>query len=70
MSNSSGNSYELRDVEKNTQKLPNAAVMGVGNISSEKRPSYVYDDGAVPGESFTYGMRRLFYAIVQLARNE
>jgi hypothetical protein len=59
MSNSSGNSYELRDVEKNTEKMPNAAVVGVGNIPSEKRPGYVYDDGAVPGESFTYGMRLL-----------
>lgn len=53
MSSSSGNSYELRDVEN--QKGPNAAVVGVGN-DYEKRPSYVQEDGAVAGETFDYGI--------------
>lgn len=37
------------DVEKHP------AEAGVGNVRSELRPSYVDDDGAVPGESFEYG---------------
>jgi len=37
MSSSSGHSYELRDVEKQ----PNPAVLGVGDIPKEERPSYV-----------------------------
>lgn len=41
--------YGMHDTEKN----PKAA--GVGNVSYEKRPSYVLEDGAVPGESFEYG---------------
>ena len=40
---------ETRDLEKNPK------LVGVGNVSADKRPSYVYDDGAVPGESFEYG---------------
>ena len=40
--------------EKDLEKNP--AEAGVGNISYEKRPSYVYaDSGAVPGEAFEYG---------------
>ena len=38
-----------RDMEKHP------AEAGVGNISYEKRPSYVAEDGAVPGEAFEYG---------------
>jgi len=38
MSNSSGHSYELKDVEKQ----PNPTTIGVGDIPSEERPSYVY----------------------------
>lgn len=42
--------YSPRDVEKHP------AEAGVGNISYEKRPSYVDSEtGAVPGEAFTYG---------------
>lgn len=37
------------DVEKNP------AEAGVGNVPSEKRPAYVYEDGAVPGEAFVIG---------------
>lgn len=46
--NANMNHYSY-DVEKNP------AEAGVGNIPAEKRPEYVYDDGAVPGESFQYG---------------
>lgn len=46
-----------RDVEKNP------AEAGVGNVPADKRPSYVDDDGAVPGESFEYGDS--FYAKAQ-----
>lgn len=45
------------DAEKNPAEL------GVGNIPADKRPSYVDDDGAVPGESFEYG--NSFYARAQ-----
>ncbi len=37
-----------KDVEKNPAEI------GVGNVSYEKRPSYVLNDGAVPGESFEF----------------
>lgn len=37
------------DMEKNPKEI------GVGNISPDRRPSYVHEDGAVPGESFEYG---------------
>ena len=41
--------YE-RDLEKHPAEI------GVGNISPEKRPSYVHSEtSAVPGESFEYG---------------
>ncbi|KAK4982078.1 Purine-cytosine permease fcy21 [Elasticomyces elasticus] len=33
----------------------NPAEAGMGNLSYQKRPAYVDDDGAVPGESFEYG---------------
>lgn len=40
--------------ERDLEKHP--AEAGVGNVSWEKRPSYVDSDtGAVPGESFEYG---------------
>ena len=39
--------------EKDLEKHP--AEVGVGNIDSSKRPSYVYEDGAVPGEAFELG---------------
>lgn len=39
--------------EHDVEKSP--AEAGVGNISADKRPAYVLDDGAVPGESFVYG---------------
>lgn len=39
--------------ENDMDKNPKDA--GVGNVSYEKRPSYVLEDGAVPGESFEYG---------------
>ena len=42
-------SFDQYDMEKNP------AEAGVGNIPADKRPSYVDDDGAVPGESFEYG---------------
>ncbi|KAI9653683.1 MAG: hypothetical protein M1831_005711 [Alyxoria varia] len=38
-----------RDLEKNP------AEVGVGSETYEKRPPYVYEDGAVPGEAFDYG---------------
>ena len=38
-----------RDLEKHP------AEAGVGSAPYEKRPSYVYADGAVPGEAFEYG---------------
>jgi len=57
MSASSGNSYELGGSPlPDTEKGPNPAVAGVGNIEKEYRPSYVHDDGSVPGETFMYGM--------------
>ena len=57
MSASSGNSYELRGSPlPDTEKGPNPAVAGVGNIEKQYRPSYVHDDGSVPGETFMYGM--------------
>ena len=40
---------DIRDLEKNP------AEVGVGSSPYEKRPSYVYEDGAVPGEAFEYG---------------
>ena len=59
MSASSGNSYELRGSPlPDTEKGPNPAVAGVGNIEKQYRPSYVHDDGSVPGETFMYGMLR------------
>lgn len=48
MSANSGSSH-AGDLEKNP------AEAGVGNISYEKRPSYVLPDGAVPGETFDIG---------------
>lgn len=45
--------------EKDVEQLPNPAEAGVGNVSYEKRPSYVYENGAVPGESFEIGMMPL-----------
>jgi hypothetical protein len=45
------------DAEKNPGEL------GVGNIPAEKRPSYVDEEGAVPGETFEYGDS--FYARMQ-----
>lgn len=38
-----------RDLEKNP------AEAGVGSVTYEKRPSYVYEDGAVPQDAFGYG---------------
>lgn len=52
----SSDSY-AHDVEKHP------AEAGVGNIPSEKRPAYVLEDGAVPGEAFEYG--NSFYAKAQ-----
>jgi len=37
------------DLEKNP------AEAGVGNVDASRRPMYVDEDGAVPGESFEYG---------------
>ncbi|KAK8198654.1 Purine-cytosine permease fcy21 [Zalaria obscura] len=42
-------SDEILDLEKNPREV------GVGNAGYEKRPAYVGEDGAVPGESFEYG---------------
>lgn len=39
--------------EKDLEKHP--AEVGVGNIDHDKRPSYVYEDGAVPGDAFGIG---------------
>lgn len=41
--------YHSKDLEKHP------AEAGVGNVPSDQRPSYVDEDGAVPGESFEYG---------------
>ena len=49
--------YGNKDLEKNPVEA------GVGNVSADKRPDYVDDDGAVPGESFEYG--NSFYARAQ-----
>lgn len=45
--------YEERYLARDLEKHP--AEAGVGSVPAEKRPSYVYEDGAVPGESFEYG---------------
>lgn len=49
--------YSTWDTEKNP------AEAGVGNVSADRRPSYVYDNGAVPGDSFEIGDS--FYAKAQ-----
>lgn len=41
----------------------NPVEAGVGNVPASERPSYVTEDGAVPGESFEYG--NSFYARAQ-----
>lgn len=41
--------YDGNDMEKNP------AVIGDGNVTWEKRPSYVDSDRAVPGKTFAYG---------------
>ena len=46
-----------RDLEKNPKEV------GVGNVPAHERPSYVYENGAVPGESFEYG--NSYYAKAQ-----
>lgn len=43
----------MADYRYDAEKNP--AEAGVGNIPTEKRPSYVYEDGAVPGEAFVIG---------------
>ena len=43
----------MSDYSKDMEKNP--AEAGVGNVSYDQRPSYVYGDGAVPGESFEIG---------------
>lgn len=53
--------FDGHDSEKDLEKNP--AEIGIGNASYEKRPSYVDDDGAVPGEAFEIGDS--FYAKAQ-----
>lgn len=48
-------------IDRDMEKHP--AEAGVGNVPSDKRPDYVDDDGAVPGEAFEYGTS--FYARAQ-----
>lgn len=58
MKSSSPNSYGYEaDIEKHPQEV------GVGNIPYTARPSYVHEDGAVPGESFELG--NSYYARLQ-----